>query len=297
MSTKFLVIGGTGMIGSKFINYFIKKNQDFQYTYLNNHLPFAGGYKLDITKKNDVIDCIDKVQPNIVIHTTALVNVDLCQINNELAYSINVKGTENIINACKKNNSKIIYISTSAIFDGKKEQYFEDDQPNPISYYGTTKYLSEEKIRNSDLDYLILRTDQPYCWIEKWQHMNYVIRVLQSSQSSKIHKEISDWYNTPTYVPNFVEATARLVGKNKNGIFHIVGSDYISRYDWSLIICNIFGLEKKNIIPFNSDELKFPAKRANANLSNQKVIEEIGIKMLGVEEGLKQMLNDSSTYS
>lgn len=51
MSTKFLVIGGTGMIGSKFINYFIKKNQDFQYTYLNNHLPFAGGYKLTSQKK------------------------------------------------------------------------------------------------------------------------------------------------------------------------------------------------------------------------------------------------------
>ena len=114
--------------------------------------------------KDDVI----KLNPDIVIHTAALTNVDLCETNNVLANLINVQGTKNIVDGCMKIQSKIIFISTSYVFDGNSDQYFEEDLPNPTSYYGITKYESEKIIQNSNLDFLILRTDQPYCWIEKW---------------------------------------------------------------------------------------------------------------------------------
>ena len=107
-------------------------------------------------------------------------------------------------------------------------------------------------------------------------------------------KEISDWYNTPTYVPDFVNATTELLTKKLTGIFHIVGSDYINRYKWSLIVAEIFGLDKNLIESINSDQLELAVKRVNVNLKNQKLFQKTGIKMKGVEEGVKEMIREES---
>jgi len=291
---KILIIGGSGMIGSKIVDHFLKTNNEVEFTYLTHNVPFRKGYHLDITKKENTVKLITKINPDILIHSSALANVDLCETNNSLADSINVNGTANIIEGCKVVKGKMIYISTSFVFDGSKQQYVEDDIPLPSTYYGFTKYGGEELVRNSDLSYLILRTDQPYCWVEKWQRINSVLRVLQTLRSGKVLKEITDWYNTPTYVPDFVHAIEKLFEDNAEGIFHLVGSEFINRYDWALKVANTFGLDKNLIEPITSDTLNLPAKRVNVNLSNRKIFQKTGIRMKVIEEGLIKMLETES---
>ncbi|MDE2588325.1 MAG: sugar nucleotide-binding protein, partial [Patescibacteria group bacterium] len=160
-------------------------------------------------------------------------------------------------------------------------------------YYGITKYRAEQMVRQSGLSHLILRTDQPYCWTEKWQHTNSVLRVLQSLRLGKIHREISDWYNTPTYVPDIALVTGKLIDRNCTGTYHVVGPDFVSRYDWALKIADIFGENKDLIEPVTSCTLNLPAKRVNVNLSNQKVVRDTGIRMSGIEKGLMNMLKDT----
>jgi len=286
---KILIIGGSGVIGTKLVNYFKNEELETEYTYLKNKIPYYSGYQLDITKKNEIIKIISKSNPDVVIHTAALTNVDLCETNNSLANLINVKGTENVIEGCKNVNSKLIYISTSFVFDGSKETYYENDKVSPATYYGITKQHSEDLVQKSGLQYLILRTDQPYCWVEKWQRTNSVVRALRTLQSGKVLKEIVDWYNTPTFVPDFVEATRKLIDDNASGIFHLVGSDFINRYTWSLSVAEIFGLNKKMILPINSETLNLAVKRVNVHLSNQKIFEKTGIRMNGIKEGLEEM--------
>ena len=289
---KILIIGGSGVIGTKLLNFFVVNNWDVEFTYLTHKVPYAKGHKLDITKKEDVIKLISEINPNVVVNTTSLL-IDKSENNPELAESINVKGMENIIEGCKKINSKIVYVSTSAVFDGTKSEYFETDPPSPSTNYGLTKYKAEELIKKSGLSYLILRTDALYCWIEDWQkpqRINSVLRVLDTLGSGKILKEITDWINTPTYVPDFVYATHKLLEQKEEGIFHISGPEFINRYDWSLQVAKIFGLDKKMIHPITADELKLPAKRANIKLCNQKLIEKTGFRMNGVQEGLLKML-------
>lgn len=293
---KFLIIGGSGVIGFKLVKFLIRNNENVEFTYLTNKVPFANGYCLDITKREETIKLITKVNPDIVIHSSAITSVDLCETNRQLANSVNVNGTVNVIEGCKKSNSKIVYISTSFVFDGKKQEYFEEDLTSPSTYYGITKFKGEELVRKSDLPYLILRTDQPYCWTEKWQHTNSVLRVLQTLRSGKVLQEILDWYNTPTYVPDFVLAADKLLNRNKTGTFHVVGSDFINRYEWSLIVTDIFRLNKNIIKPITSDSLKLPVKRPNVNLSNQKLFQKVGIRMRGVKEGLMKMLEDGRHF-
>lgn len=290
---KLLIIGGTGVIGFKLFNHFVQNKIDTEFTYHKNDLHLARGHQLDITSKHDTVKLITKIKPDVVVHATALTNVDLCETNNTLANSINVEGTENILAGCKAANCKIVYLSTSFVFDGKKKQYSEDDSTSPSTYYGMTKFKGEEIVKNSGLDYLILRTDQPYCWTEKWQHSNSVLRVLETLRESKILREIVDWYNTPAYVPDFVRAAKKLLDDNVTGIYHLVGSDFINRYDWSLLIADVFGLNKNMIEPINSDTLNLPAKRVNVNLSNQKLFQKTGIRMLGVKDGLIEMFNNN----
>jgi len=294
---KILVTGGSGVIGTKLVQYFRNWGHDVDFIYFKNETSMPNGHYLDITEKNSAVKLISKINPDIVIHSMALTNVDLCETQKDLAEKINVDGTNEVIQGCKISKSKLVYISTSFVFNGKKENYSENDSTGTSTYYGFTKLAGENLVENSNLSYLILRTDQPYCWIEKWQHTNSVLRVLDTLKSENTLKEIIDWYNTPTYVPDFVNATKKLIDQNLTGRFHVVGSDFVNRYEWALMVAEIFGLNKNKIKPINSEELGLPVKRSNVNLNNQKLFEKTGIKMLGIREGLEQMLKDKQKFN
>jgi dTDP-4-dehydrorhamnose reductase len=289
---KIFIVGGSGVIGSYFVKSFAKENSDINYTYYKNKVSYTKGINLDVQDRDDTLKILKKFQPDLIIIANALTGVDFCEANPSLAESINVKGTKNIVDGCKSVNSKLVFISTSAVFNGTKSEYSENDKPNPTGIYGLTKFQGEKIIQESNLPFLILRTDQPYCWKEKWQHTNSVIRVIENLEKNQQFKEVVDWYNTPTYVPDFVNATKELIQKDLEGIFHLVGSDFISRYDWSQKVADIFHLKKKLIKPIDSSELKLPVERNNIKLNNNKLLQNTGYKMAGVEEGLRKMLEN-----
>ncbi len=286
---RILVLGGSGRLGSKIVTKLIKSKNDVVSTYYKNKLNIGIEYKLDIRKKDATIELISKIHPDLVIHTASLTNIDLCETDKKLADSVNIKGTENVLMGCQKIDCKLVYISTSFVFDGKKDRYFEEDQSSPATYYGLTKLKGEQIVKNSTLPFLILRTDQPYDWKESWQQTNSVLRVLETLGKGKILNEIIDWYNVPTYLPNLVNALEKLISLNLTGVFHVCGSDFINRYEWALTTAKIFRLNENMIKPINSVMLNLPAKRVNVNLSNKKLFQKIGIKMMGIEEGLKSM--------
>ncbi len=286
-----LVTGGTGVIGYKLVKYFVDNGENASYTYLSHEteIKSAIGHKLDITDTQAVLDLINKIKPNVVVHTAALTKVDLCETNHKLADAMNIEGTRNIVEACKATGSKIVLVSTSAVFDGKKSVYYEDDEVNPQYYYAFTKAEAEKIVKTSGLEFLILRTDQPYCWTEKWQHDNSVLRVINKLKAGKVMKDVADWYNNPTLVDNFVEVAFALIKKNQTGIYHVCGSDYLNRYEMALKVAEVFGLNKDLVQSMKSIELSLPAKRVNVNLNNEKAQKDSGVKLLNFEEGLNSM--------
>ena len=295
---KILIIGGSSILGTSILQGLKNELYAIHYSYLKNQPPFSNGHKLDITKKNDVLKVIDEIKPDLVIHTSALTNIDLCEKNNSLAYSINVDGTRNIIQACEKANCKIIFVSTSFVFDGLKNEYTEDDKTSPATYYGFTKWKGEEYVKAAKVPYLILRTDALYGWVEKWQRDNSVTRALKFLRSGKILKEITDWYNTPTYLPDFVTAIIKLIKLNKTGVYHLTGSNFISRLEWSKEVADVFGLNLNNIVPVLSKELEhISVKRVNINLLNNKIKNDTGTSFKTTRQGAISMLNtDVNSY-
>jgi len=291
---KILVIGGSGLIGSYFVKALLKENYNIVHTYYKNKTHSTNAIYLDVQDRPSTIKTIEKIAPELIIICNALTGVDLCEENPSLANSINVKGTQNIVDGCTLTNSKIIFISTSAVFDGTKNEYFENDLPNPTGVYGMSKLEGELIIKNSNLPFLILRTDQPFCWKEKWQHNNSVIRVIENLEKNKIFNEITDWYNTPTYVPDFIKASMKLIENNSEGIFHLVGSDYIDRFSWAEKTAKIFKLKKELINPIHSSVLKLSVERKNICLNNDKLFQKVQQRMIGVDEGLQEMFKISN---
>ena len=301
LTTKFVktnmrifIFGGSGRIGYRFFKNFQSEGHELVATYFeSNFLESNETWKnLDISNREMVLETVSKFKPDIVIHSSALTNVDLCETNHDIANSINIEGTKNIVEACKKIRSKIIFISTAYVFDGKKTIFCENDDCFPATYYGKTKLLGEEIIKSSGLSYLILRTDQPYGWKEKWQKTNSVTRVLDNFENNQEVREIIDLYNNPTFIEDIVEVTRILLDHNLEGIYHIVGPDFINRYEWAQLIAEVFNKEKNLIKPFESKELNLPAKRVNINLSNKKLFLDTEFRMKSVKEGLEVMLSN-----
>jgi len=114
--------------------------------------------------------------------------------------------------------------------------------------------------------------------------------VINNLKINDSLNEIEDWYNTPTYLEDFVTATNALILKESVGIFHVVGPDFINRLEWAKIVATVFCLDENKINSANSSSLNLPAKRANIRISNKKLENEIGIKMKGVKEGAEDML-------
>ena len=291
-----LIIGGSGFLGYFLHHALTKCGKETHSTFNTNIIKEKNFHLLNLENKDDVIKIIHETRPDTIIYAAGLTNVDLCEEDNKLARAINVNGIKNVIEGARKRDSKIIYISTSVVFSGKKNEYFEDDDPDPISFYGKTKLEGEIIVMNSGLRNLIIRTDQPYGWKKKWHHTNSVLRVSDYLKRDEILKEISDWYNTPTFVDDFITATTKLIDKQETGIFHVVGSDFLNRYDSAILTAEVFKLNNKLLKQINSSELKLPAKRSNVNLSTKKLFQKTGIRMSRFKNGLTQMLEDKKIW-
>jgi len=286
-----LITGGSGKLGDNLTKFLLKHDYETHYTFNTYPCNISGAvrHKLDVTSKKETSKLIKKVNPDLVIHTSAVTDLELCEKNKKLAYKVNVEGTKNVVNASKEPKSKIVYMSTSNVFSGDKKVYHEDDIPEPSNYYAFTKLIGENIVSESNLPFLILRTDQLYFWTNRIGKKTFVERVLDKLIKNKPVEIFVDWYNTPTLIPNFSYATFKLIRKNKCGLYHVVGPDYINRYKWALEIANIFGYDETLIHPTLSSKAEMKAKRGNVHLSNTKVTNELGVKLLGIKEGLNLM--------
>jgi dTDP-4-dehydrorhamnose reductase len=286
--TKVFGIGITGLIGSRIA-------EVLSDTYEFHNLSLETG--VDITDPTTLAVLEQDTEHDIVLHLAAKADVDGCehdkmQGEDGAAWRINVGGTRNVVNACRKTGKKIVYISTDFVFDGTKakgEQYTEEDIPNPLNWYAQTKYEGEKIVQESSLPYLILRPAYPYRTPFP-QKKDLVQAILTRLQTGQHIAAVTDHLMTPTYVDDMAYAFDRLITENKSGIYHIVGSESVSPHELALKIASIYSLDSSLISETTRE--KFFAGRAprpfNLALNNAK-IEKLGVKMKSVDEGLAEL--------
>lgn len=271
---KVLVTGSKGQLGYDVLRVLKEKNID--------HLGIDKD-DLDITIENNVHSFIEQYKPSVIIHCAAYTAVDKAEEEKELAYKINVLGTRYLVEAAKKVNAKFLYISTDYVFDGKGENPFIIiDKPNPVNYYGQTKYEGELEVINNLREYFIVRIS----WVFGINGHNFVKTMLKLSESRKELTVVSDQIGSPTYTYDLSYALIDLINSNNYGIHHITNDEYCS---WNEFAREIFKQSNKDVVvnPILTKDYTTKAKRP----LNSKMIKN-DIKLRPWTEALNHFLKE-----
>jgi dTDP-4-dehydrorhamnose reductase len=287
---KIFTIGASGMVGSKIVELLQDK-----YTF--DDLSLTSG--VDITDASSLEGIKNDTEHEVVIHLAAKADVDGCEKDKELgeagaAFRINVLGTRNVIEACRKTDKKIIYISTDFVFDGVKEapyQYTEDDVPNPLNWYAMTKYQGEEIVRQSGIPSIIMRIAYPYR-DEFTLKDDFVRAIAKRLQNNLPIAGITDHIMTPTLIDDFAPAIDALITNQAIGIYHVVGNQSLSPYEAACMIAKKIGIDP-NVIKKTTRTEYFNGKAPrpfNLALNNDKIT-QLKVHMTSFEEGLEKVMS------
>ncbi len=275
-------IGGNGLVGSRVSE--VLKNK-----YNVTNLSRTDG--VDITNPQSLNIISSDKDHEWLIHYAAKADVDGCERDKEQgengeAWQINVNGVKNVVNACKTNNKKLIYISTDLVFPGDRGNYTEDDIREPKNWYGVTKAEGEKIVESSGLHYLILRIAFPYNFFNGKKHFVFAM-YNRLSQGLSI-KGITDEVFTPTWLDDLAHAMDVLISQGAKGIFHVGGLKALTPYQIAGQIAEVFGLDK-NLIGTTTREEYFAgmAYRPFDTSLNSSKIQNLGIKLHSLREGLQ----------
>jgi dTDP-4-dehydrorhamnose reductase len=250
---------------------------------------FSNSIQLDITNLKEVKTLFLRYKPDIVIHTAAETNVELCEANPNRAFRINAEGARNVSMASKRIGSLLVFISTGYVFDGKRGQYLESDTPKPLNNYGRSKLAGEKAVKTICDQYLIVRTSLLYGW-HPWKH-NFTTWAISELRARKMIGAIDDHYNNPTLANNLAEAILEAINKGLRGIYHIAGCEKASRYEFAVKIAEVFDLPVSLIKRVRGTEISVwkTTRPRNPTLSVRKAQSRLSTNLLDLEMGLTKM--------
>ncbi len=286
---RLLVTGASGLLGWRVINVALKRGHEV-FTIYNKHPIKAGiAVKLDITDSEGVKDIIRKLKPDVIIHTAAYTDVDGCESNKDLAWRVNAEATKHIAEASTNVNAHLIYVSTDYVFDGERGLYREDDKPNPINYYGYTKLMGEEFVKQYAKSWCIARTSVIYGW--GGSKLNFATWLIENLKQGRQVKILTDQYVSPTLNTNLAQMLVEIAERRLCGILHTAGASRVSRYEFARKLAQTFNLNPDLITPAKMNELQWRARRPrDSSLDVSKSFKVlIESKPMTIEEALKTM--------
>ena len=204
---------------------------------------------IDIANPDSVIPAVVHFRPDVVIHTAAMTNVDGCEQDPDLAFRVNVLGSQNVALACQRTGATMVHVSTNEVFDGKLGRpYYEWDAPSPLSVYARSKAAAEFYVRTLLHRFYIVRT----AWLYGRGGSNFVTKIIAVADKQGALRVVTDEVSAPTYAPDLARAIVQLLGTDHYGIYHFTNSSFCSRYDWARKILELAGRAHVPLQPITS---------------------------------------------
>lgn len=271
---KIALTGSTGLVGSRIVELL---QNDFEFISLSSR-------ECDIRNQDQVHNVLKDLDFDLFLHLAAYTNVDGAETDKEGAYSMNVTGTKNILNAVQHRGKNMLYISTDFVFDGKNPPYDEFSTENPISIYGETKFQGEEIVKGNAM---IVRLSFPYrtSFEPKKDFMRTIKSLMEQGRELKM---VTDSAITPTYIDDFAQGLKHLMNNFSPEIFHLVGGSSLSPYDAGKLIAKTFQLDEGLIQPTTYAEF-FAGKAQRPQHSHIISKKNTFHRMKSFEEGLHEI--------
>lgn len=280
---KLFVTGVNGQLGHDVMKELARRG----YEGIGSDLQSAGAMSyvsLDITDREAVFAAIKAAAPEVVVHCAAWTAVDLAEDEDkkDLVYRVNVTGTQNLADACREQNCKLIYISTDYVFDGRGDSPWEPDDTryNPVNYYGTTKLLGEKAVSETLDKYFIVRIS----WVFGDNGKNFIKTMLNVGKNHPRITVVNDQIGTPTYTLDLARLLLDMAETEKYGYYHASNEGgYISWYDFTKEIFRQavvlghteYAEDKVTVVPVTTAEygLSKAARPFNSRLDKSKLVE------------------------
>ena len=275
---KILVTGGNGQLGCEINQLSYKYNYDWLFTDTDI---------FDISDLMNINVFLDKCNPDVIINCAAYTAVDNAEVDFEKANTINHKAVELIAQWSKKNNCKLIHISTDYVYDGTSlTPVKEDMQANPVNNYGKTKLVGDIVCLKNNPSSIIIRT----CWLYSSFGKNFVTNMINLMKSNSELKIINDQVGSPTYAGDLAKTILDLI-THKNwipGIYHYTNFGKVSWFDFANDIKSIYGFSR-TIDSISSKEYSIKTKRPKYSLlDNSKIKNTFDIIQMNYLDSLKK---------
>jgi dTDP-4-dehydrorhamnose reductase len=280
MTMKVLVTGVKGQLGYDVVNELERRGHEAVGVDIQ---------EMDITDAASVNQVIKAAAPDAVIHCAAYTAVDAAEDNEELCRRVNAGGTQNIANVCKELDIKMIYISTDYVFEGQGERPWEpDDERNPQSVYGRTKYEGELAVQNTLEKYFIVRI----AWVFGINGKNFIKTMLKLGETHDTIRVVNDQFGSPTYTFDLAKLLVDMVQTTKYGVYHATNEGICSWYEFACAIFEEAGLsEKVTVLPVSTAEYGAKAARPyNSRMSKEKLTQNGFEKLPTWRDALKRYL-------
>lgn len=224
--------------------------------------------ELDITNEAQTKEFITNYKPDVVVHCAAYTAVDRAEDERQICYQVNVLGTRYVAEACKEIDAKMVYISTDYVFDGDGEHPFEvTDTPNPINYYGQTKYEGELEVQKHVEKHFIIRIS----WVFGNNGNNFVKTMLRLGKERAEISVVADQIGSPTYTFDLAKLVVEMIWTEKYGVYHSTNEGFCSWYEFACEIFKQAGVDVK-VNAIRTEDYPTKAKRPkNSRLSNKEL--------------------------
>lgn len=264
---KFLVTGVNGQLGYDVKRELLKRG------YMDICSPTRD--ELDITNESDVSRVVLEYQPDVIVHCAAYTAVDKAEEEKELCYDVNVNGTSYLVKNASLVGAKFIYISTDYVFDGTKDGIYEvDDISNPINYYGETKWLGEQVVREYP-NHIITRIS----WVFGINGKNFIRTMLRLAETKKELGVVSDQVGSPTYTEDLAKLLVDMALSDKTGTYHATNEGYCSWNEFAKYIFEVNDIEMV-VNEVLTKDYKTVAKRPLNSKLNKSKLEDNGFERL-----------------
>lgn len=289
MSDGVLITGGAGLLG---LNLALAYRDRLSVTLgLHNRqvsLARTNACLLDLDDTASILSTLDAIRPRLVIHAAGFTRVDECELRQQEARTTNVDLATNVARACASRDIALIQISTDHLFAGNAAFLDEEAPVFPVNVYAETKAEAEGRVLSECPGALVIRTNF-YGWGTQYRQ-SFSDQVLSALRSEQTITLFDDVFYTPILIYPLADAMLDLVNLGASGIFHLVGDQRISKYEFGIEVAKVFGLDPTCLQRGSIHDKPQLAKRpGDMSLANGKACRLLGRKLGKVVEHLEML--------
>jgi dTDP-4-dehydrorhamnose reductase len=288
-----LVTGASGLLGANLVMAARKRGEKVAVAYHRHPVRFPGteGMALDLNQPSRIEAVLDAVRPDWIVHCAAATDVDWCQDNPEEARRINTEASRRLAESARARGTRFLFVSTDAVFDGRKGGYGEGDSAAPVNVYGSTKWAAEQAIQELIPKSLVVRTNL-YGW-NLQPKQNLAEWILNRLEASERVPGFEDVIFTPILADDLSELLLDMIERSLEGLYHVTGSEALSKYEFARRLAKVFGHDPGAVQPIRqlASELRAPRPR-NTALRTTKAARALGRDLPTVSAGLQRFKAD-----